>query len=226
MCPKNKIAKFEESKTFPNMIQLDYHTLVSEGCSLKGAWRGKMFFNDLPLVLELGCGKGEYTVGLAERYPEKNFIGVDLKGARMWRGCKTAHDQKLKNVAFVRTKIEMLTYFFAPNEVDEIWITFPDPQPKKSWSKRRLTSKRFLGIYKNCLKKGGVVHLKTDDKEFYDYTLETIAEEGHHLIYQTNDIYDSGFEGDVMGIVTFYEKMWLKEKKKINYLEFSLNYEG
>jgi tRNA (guanine-N7-)-methyltransferase len=183
---------------------------------------GKVFFlNENPIILELGCGKGEYSVGLAEKYPEKNFIGIDFKGARLWRGAKTVEEKNMKNVAFIRTQVDHIRKFFGPGEVSEIWITFPDPQPGKE--RKRLTAPVFLDRYHFLLRPEGVVHLKTDDQEFYQYTLKIIAKYNHSLLFSTNDLYHSGFSEDVISIRTFYENMWLEIGKKICYIKFKLN---
>lgn len=188
---------------------------------MKGKWNEQFFKNDHPIVLELGCGKGEYTVGLGEKYPGKNFIGIDIKGARMWRGCKTSNENQMANVAFLRTHIQFINNFFAENEISEIWVTFPDPQLQKV--NKRLTSPRFLGYYKKILKPDGIIHLKTDSQELYDYTLnEVIIPEKHKLIHHFDDLYGSDFKDDVIGIQTFYESMFLQQGKKITYLQFQL----
>lgn len=174
-----------------------------------------------PIVAELGCGKGEYTVGLAARYPEKNFIGIDIKGARLWRGCKTVAEQGLKNAAFIRTRVDFLENLFGPGEVSEIWITFPDPQPGKE--KKRMTSPVFLAKFRNILENSGIIHLKTDNSFFFTYTMEMIDTFKHQLIYSTDDLYHSGCEDEVTHIQTYYESIWLNEGKKIFYLKFSLN---
>lgn len=206
------------------MFQYNFEDLVRRGFPFKGKWNNHYFKNNYPITLELGCGKGEYTVGLAGKYPEKNFIGIDIKGARLWRGCKTAVEKNMNNVAFIRTRINLLNYFFGENEVEEIWITFPDPQPQKSREKKRLTSPDFLELYKPLLKKGGIIHLKTDNRSLFDYTLETIKGNKYHLMTNITDIYKSGLNNEVTSIQTFYEKMWLEENIPINYLNFSFNH--
>lgn len=218
---KNKLARFAENETFANLFQLTYEQITKEGFALKGKWNELFFKNDNPIVLELGCGKGEYTVGLAKKYPNKNFIGIDIKGARLWRGCKTSNEDKMTNVAFVRTHIQMIESYFAENEVSEIWITFPDPQLKKP--NKRLTCERFLKLYKNILKQDGVVHLKTDSQELYEYTKdEVLIPSKREILYNTNDLYNSDFKEDVIEIQTFYEAMYLKIGKPITYLKFRL----
>ena len=218
---KNKLARFAENETFANLFQLTYEQITKEGFALKGKWNEDFFKNDNPVVLELGCGKGEYTVGLAKKYPNKNFIGIDIKGARLWRGCKTSNEDKMTNVAFVRTHIQMIESYFAENEVSEIWITFPDPQLKKP--NKRLTCERFLKLYKNILKQDGIVHLKTDSQELYEYTKdEVLIPSKREILYNTNDLYNSDFKEDVIEIQTFYESMYLKISKPITYLKFKL----
>lgn len=218
---KNKLARFAENETFANLFQLTYEQITKEGFALKGKWNEDFFKNDNPIVLELGCGKGEYTVGLAKKYPNKNFIGIDIKGARLWRGCKTSNEDKMTNVAFVRTHIQMIESYFAENEVSEIWITFPDPQLKKP--NKRLTCERFLSLYKNILKSEGIVHLKTDSQELYEYTKdEVLIPSKREILYNTNDLYNSDFKEDVIEIQTFYESMYLKIGKPITYLKFKL----
>ncbi len=218
---KNKLARFAENETFANLFQLTYEQVTKEGFALKGKWNKEFFKNDNPIVLELGCGKGEYTVGLAKKYPNKNFIGIDIKGARLWRGCKTSNEDKMTNVAFVRTHIQMIESYFAENEVSEIWITFPDPQLKKP--NKRLTCERFLSLYKNILKSEGIVHLKTDSQELYEFTKdEVLIPTKREILYNTNDLYNSDFKEDVIEIQTFYEAMYLKIGKPITYLKFKL----
>lgn len=220
--PKNKIQKFKENLSFPHLFQPGYHELLDNGFDLKGNWLKSFFKNKNPIILELGCGKGEYAVGLAAKYPNNNYIGVDVKGARLWRGAKSSDELNIKNVAFIRAKIEMIDYCFATNEVDEIWITFPDPQPKSHKAHKRLVSPRLLGLYKQFLKPDGIIHLKTDNLGLFEYCLEIIELEKHQLIYQSTDLYNSDLKEDVISIQTFYEKQYLAEGKKINYLKFCL----
>jgi len=193
-----------------------------QGFLYKGKWAKAFFKNDNPTVLELACGKGEYTITLAGKYPDINFIGLDIKGARMWRGAKTSNEEGIKNVAFIRTHIELIEHYFAAGEVSEIWIVFPDPHHRSPEIKKRLTSPEFLSKYKNILKPGGIIHLKTDNKELYDYTLERIKEHNHNLVYKTDDLYNSGLDDDVLLVQTFYEKIWLEKGKRITYLKFNL----
>lgn len=219
---KNKLERFEENLTFPNLFQVSYEFLQQNTFHLRGKWNTDFFKNDNPIVLELGCGKGEYTVNLAKKYPNKNFIGIDIKGARLWRGCKTSNEDKMTNVAFLRTRIQLIEQFFAQNEVSEIWITFPDPQLKKP--NKRLTCERFLSYYKNIAKTNTVIHLKTDSYELYDYTLNEVILQGNYkVLFNTDDLYSSDFQDDVKSVRTFYEQMFLNEGKKITYLQFLLN---
>lgn len=204
-------------KTFEKVFQpaVDFHSPDSE---LKGNWNEKVFGNRHPIVLELGCGKGEYTVGLAQRYPGKNFVGVDIKGARMWRGAKTTVENKISNVAFLRIRIELIEKFFATNEISEIWLTFPDPQPRESKENRRLTSPHFLNKYNNMLLPGGLLHLKTDSEKLFDYTLKVLQKEKGKLLFSTDDLYNTGISNIDLKIQTTYEKKFLTEGKKICYL--------
>ena len=220
---KNKLQRFAENRTFKHYFQLSYEDAVSSGFPMKGKWNSSFFENDNPIVLELGCGKGEYSVGLARRFPGKNFIGIDVKGARLWRGLKSSFEEGLKNIAFVRTRIELIEYIFDKNEEDEIWITFPDPQIKESREKKRLTSPLFLNRYKTFLKKGGIVHLKTDALLLYDYTLDIIKKNGYELIYANEDIYNSDLNNEVVNIQTFYEQKWLSYNTPIKYLAFKMD---
>jgi tRNA (guanine-N7-)-methyltransferase len=212
---KDKLRRFAEIAEFNNVVQLD------QGKPYLGKWSSDFFKNDNPLVLELACGKGEYTVNLASLFPDKNFIGIDYKGNRIWRGAKTAIEDGISNVGFLRIQIETLLEYFAPGEVDEIWITFPDPQPQLSREKKRLTSARFLDMYKVVLKPGGMVNLKTDNDGLHAYTVEKIAELGLNNHIQTEDLYHSEFANEVLSIKTYYERKYLQVNKNINYVQFS-----
>jgi tRNA (guanine-N7-)-methyltransferase len=220
---KKKLQRFAEMETFAHVIQPSFEDVFGKDFHLKGSWNREFFSNQNPIVLELGCGKGEYTTGLARRCPGKNFIGIDIKGSRMWRGARNALAEGLQNTCFLRTHIELIRSFFSRNEVDEIWITFPDPQLKKK--RKRLTSSRFLNTYSGFLKQGGVVHLKTDNTVLYEYTLAIARQNGLHIRYYTNDLYHSDYQGDLIEIQTFYEKQFLNLGMKINYLCFELNHE-
>ncbi len=223
MGQKRKLQRFAENLTFDNFFQYSYKQLLDEGFPHRGKWHG--FFNNRnPIVLELGCGKGEYTIGLGMANPEKNHIGVDIKGARMWKGLTTAREHQLRNIAFVRTRIELINHFFAKDEVSEIWITFPDPQPQHSRERKRLTSPRFLKLYSQFLKAGGTIHLKTDSQLLYDYTLEVIQQQGHNLLHHHDDLYNTSEDMVVKKIRTFYEQMWLDQGLSIKYIQFSLNH--
>ena len=218
--PKKKLIHFEENLTFSHLFQPAYHEL-RQGFFLKSGWNKNFFHNGHPIILELGCGKGEYTVGLAEKHREMNFIGIDLKGARLWRGCKTVAEKQWKNIAFIRTRVDHIESLFGKDEVSAIWITFPDPQPGKE--RKRLTGPIFLEKYRKILKPGGIIHLKTDNLNFYLYTLEIIHMYQHRLLFASDDLYQSGIIDDVISIQTYYEKIWLEEGKKICYLKFQLN---
>lgn len=217
---RRKLEQFAENETFAHMFYKPYHELIN-GFSLKGKWNKVFFKNDHPITLELGCGKGEYTVGLARKYPDRNFIGIDLKGARMWQGASIVEQEGIKNVAFIRTKIDQLLHFFGNDEISEIWLTFSDPQPKHE--RRRLSSPRFLNLYRDILVPDGIIHQKTDNRELFDYTLEVINHFNFKLKFSTFDLYASEFKGDAVEIQTFYEKMFLKEGIAINYMQFCLN---
>ncbi|MFD1771379.1 tRNA (guanosine(46)-N7)-methyltransferase TrmB [Sphingobacterium suaedae] len=211
---KDKLRKFAEVATFKNVVQLD------AGKELKGQWAPKFFGNNNPVVLELACGKGEYTVNLAKLFPEKNFIGIDYKGNRIWRGAKTALEDGITNVGFLRIQIETILEHFAEGEVSEIWITFPDPQPQESREKKRLTNPKFLERYKLLLKENGCMHLKTDNDGFYAYTLEQIDMLDLKKLKQTTDLYNSDLVDQVLSIKTYYEKKYLADNKNINYVQW------
>lgn len=229
---KHKLRQFAEIENFKNVFHHLQHTENIPEFKLKGKWNSTYFNNSNPLVLELGCGKGEYSLGLATNHPQKNFIGIDLKGNRIWRGAKTALETNLNNVAFLRTRIENIEFSFAPQEVEEIWITFPDPQPQIARIKKRLTSPRFLQHYRNIMKPGGSIHLKTDSELLYRYTLEIIAEQKLTLQQHSSDLYaelssripevQKSYPTETFSIQTFYEKKFSEKGFKICYIRFSL----
>lgn len=223
MGSKNKLKRFKENETFSNVIQPTREMLTEADFRYKGKWNADFFKNDQPIILELGCGKGEYSVGLAQAFPEKNFIGIDIKGARFWRGAKTALEEGLDNVGFLRTQIELIDYAFAENEVSEIWITFPDPQIKYKRTKHRLTNTGFLQKYKKILKPDGVVNLKTDSEFMHGYTLGLLHGAGHEVIYANHHVYkNEGAPKEVTRIQTFYEKQYLEKGKPITYIKFRI----
>ncbi len=209
---KDKLRKFTEIGTFANVLQLD------EGKPMKGLWAVNHFGNERPIVLELACGKGEYTVNMAKLFPDKNFIGIDYKGNRIWRGAKTALEEGIANVAFLRIQIETILDYFAMGEVAEVWITFPDPQPQKSREKKRLTHPAFLAKYRQITTPEGVMHLKTDNDGLYAYTVEKLNELGLPIHSQTTDLYRSDRVDQVLAIKTYYEKKYLEVAKNINYV--------
>lgn len=248
---KHKLQRFAENLTFPNLFQVSYEYLMESGFDYKGRWCD-FFENHNPIALELGCGKGDYTVALARRNPHKNFIGVDIKGARLWRGAKTSNEEHMPNVAFIRTRIELINLMFGPAEVSEIWITFPDPQPKKP--NKRLTSERFLSSYKKILRPGGIIHLKTDSQELHAYTRDEVIPQGHYeTLFATTDLYheagisqvdtrdwrqESGIPfgsytvspelekqhlSDAVAVQTHYESGYLAQGKPITYLQFKIH---
>lgn len=223
MGSKNKLKRFNENANFNNVIQPTREEVVEGKFPYRGTWR-QFFNNDNPIIIELGCGKGEYTVGLAQRNPNVNYIGIDIKGARFWRGAKTAVDTGLHNVAFVRTQIELIEYIFADHEVDEIWITFPDPQIKYKRTKHRMTNAEFLNRYKKILKPEGVVNLKTDSEFMHGYTLGLLHGLGHEVLYANHNIYhNEGAPKEVTEIKTFYEQQYLEINKAITYIRFKIN---
>lgn len=223
MGSKNKLKRFKENETFANVIQPERKDLQEGNFDVKGNWKSKFFKKDQPLVLELGCGKGEYSVHLAKKYPEKNFLGIDIKGARFWRGAKTALEEGMSNVGFLRTQIELIDLCFDEDEVDEIWITFPDPQIKYKRTKHRLTNFEFLNKYRKVLKPEGVIHLKTDSEFMHGYTLGLLHGLGEKVLYAHHDVYGStGAPEEVTSIQTFYESQYLEQGKKITYLRFQL----
>jgi len=229
MSRRNKLLKFSDLRTFPNVYEnFESNPPQLSGINgeldLQGKWRADHFNNDHPITLELACGRGEYTLDLARKYPDVNFIGVDVKGARIWQGAKIALAEELSNVTFLRTNIELMAPFFEAGEVDEIWITFPDPFLKARKAQRRLTSASFLKVYRKFLKKGGTVHLKTDETNLYHFTLETLAEDVQTtILYQNDDIYSSPLIFDELETKTYYEKKHLKKGKTIKYVRFTIN---
>ncbi len=223
MGSKNKLVRFNENETFDNVFQPKREDVVSGYFGMRGNWNKKFFKNSNPIVLELGCGKGEYSVGLAAKFPEKNFIGIDLKGARFWRGAKTAIETGLTNVAFVRMQIELIDKVFAENEVDEIWITFPDPQIKYKRTKHRMTNAEFLELYKKILKPDGIMNLKTDSEFMHGYTLGLLHGLGHEVLYANHNVYvNEGAPSEVTEIQTFYENQYLAVNKAITFIRFKI----
>ena len=224
MGSKNKLKRFKENESFQNVIQPSREEVL-EDFYLKGKW-SSYFQNDNPIVLELGCGKGEYSVSLSEKFPTKNFIGIDIKGARFWRGAKTALENDQKNVAFLRTQIELIDHCFAKNEVSEIWITFPDPQIKYKRTKHRLITKPFLEKYQTILNNEGCIHLKTDSEFLHGYLLGLLHEGPHEILFAHHDIYNSTSPpSEATSIQTFYEQQYLELKKAITYVKFRTKYE-
>ena len=221
MGSKNKLKRFRENETFANVIQPTREEVLGN-FSHRGKWHS-FFKNDNPIVLELGCGKGEYTIALAQKYTQKNFIGIDIKGARFWRGAKTAVEENIENVAFIRSQIELVDHLFAENEVDEIWITFPDPQIKYKRTKHRMTNTSFLKKYNHILKENGVVNLKTDSEFMHGYTLGLLHGEGHEILNANHDVYkNEGSPEEVTSTQTFYENQYLANQKAITYIRFKI----
>ncbi|MBN8691682.1 MAG: tRNA (guanosine(46)-N7)-methyltransferase TrmB [Bacteroidetes bacterium] len=219
-----KLEKFADFNCFKNCFTL-YFENIKEGLSLKGKWHSEYFKNQNPIVLELGCGKGEYSVGLAKNNPDKNYIGVDIKGNRIWTGAKEALDNNLSNVAFVRTRIDFIEHCFEPGEVSEIWITFPDPQPQKTRERKRLTNMRFIERYRKFLKPGGLVHLKTDSTSLYEYTMEVIKENNLKILFHTNNLYENcpADRKELTEIKTHYEKLFTARGEDIKYICYQIN---
>lgn len=221
---KNKLAKFDEMKKFDNVFEPPMDAVKKSNFELKGKWNKHYFKNENPITLELGCGKGEYTVALARKYPDRNFIGIDIKGARMWRGAKTAIEENLKNAAFLRTKVEFINRFFDENEVAEIWLTFSDPQPKKP--NKRLSAKPFIDRYKTILQKDGIVHVKTDSPLLYEFTSEEMKTHNYKILHDTPDVYGKWFEKaapemqEILSIKTHYEKLFSEKGHVITYCAF------
>ena len=228
MSPKRKLVKFAEMKVLPNVIEVPFDDVFNKNHPLKGRWRQDVFKNDNPIILELGCGKGEYSVGMARHFPDRNFVGIDIKGARMWRGAKTATEENISNVRFLRTRIEFISSFFGEEEVDEIWITFPDPQPQLSREKKRLTSPGFLKRYFSFLKKDGIIHLKTDAASLYEYTVQVAKEMSLRLHIATDKLYQDlpsldldDIEKEILNIPTFYESLFKEKGHEITYIRMS-----
>ncbi|MCG9911580.1 MAG: tRNA (guanosine(46)-N7)-methyltransferase TrmB [Flavobacteriales bacterium] len=221
---KNKLSRFADNERFENVFQPDYFTTRDQGFALKGRWAPDFFKNELPLSLELGCGKGDYTIGLARKDRNFNYVGVDVKGARFWRGAKTAIEEGLDHVAFLRIRIDQIANYFAPEDkINQIWITFPDPQPREGKEKKRLTSPQFLERYRLICNPDTVVNLKTDDRPLYEYTMQVVKEQGLQLLEHSDDVYaQMPKEHPVASIQTFYEKMWLEMGKKIHLVSFKL----
>lgn len=223
MGSKNKLKRFRENETFSNVIQPKRETVIQGAFPLRGNWNNH-FGNDNPIVLELGCGKGEYTIGLARGNKAKNFIGIDIKGARFWKGAKIAMEEQIGNVAFLRSQIELIDQLFGENEIAEIWITFPDPQIKYKRTKHRLTNTAFLAKYRKTLKEGGLLHLKTDSEFMHGYTLGVLQGQGCEILYANHNVYsDAGSPDEVLGIQTFYEKQYLQKDKPITYIKFRVS---
>ncbi len=218
MSSKDKLRKFRENETFACLYQPKTEEVLGKDYPLKGKWGSEIFKNDNPIILELGCGKGEYTIALAEKFPDRNFIGIDIKGARLWKGAKYAEEKMLKNVLFIRTRIEFINSLFATGEISEIWITFPDPQLKRA--RKRLTGTLFLERYKKFLKEDGIINLKTDSKYLHNYTLALAQQNSLDIIEANNDIYGSGRADEILSIKTFYEAHYIKRGLEITYLAF------
>ncbi len=219
---KDKLRRFAENLTFKCFVQPEFDEIFRKDHALKGRWREEFFGNSNPIVLELGCGKGEYAVALAKENPNVNFIGVDIKGARMWRGAKTATDEGMTNVGFLRTRIEFINSFFSPSEVDELWITFPDPQLKSRRAKKRLTAPPFLESYAQFLSPKGFINLKTDSKHLFGYTNEVIRHFSLPCEVSNDDIYGSGYADQTLSVKTAYEAEYLRRGLPITYLRFGL----
>lgn len=218
---KHKLQRFAENETFGNLFQRSHYDCQGVEFPLKGKWRTDYFHNDNPIVLELGCGKGEYTIAMAQRDPNKNFIGIDRKGARLWRGCKDALEANMSNVAFLRITIDRIGYYFAEGEVDEIWVTFPDPQLQHE--RRRLVSPRFVGYYRQVMKEGGgLLNLKTDSQELYEYVLEVAPEQNWPVVEYVDDVYNEPCAPILKEVQTFYEKMWLSQGKRISFVKIKI----
>lgn len=221
---KNKLAKFADMASYPHVFEYPFNIAQEIPFEMKGNWNADFFKNDHPIVLELGCGRGEYTVGLGKMFPNKNFIGVDIKGSRMWAGATESLKEGMTNVAFLRTNIEIIDRFFAENEVSEIWLTFSDPQMKKAT--KRLTSTFFMNRYRRFLKDNGTIHVKTDSNFMFSYTQYMVEENKFPILYLTEDLYHSDLVDDILGIQTYYEKQWLDRGLTIKYIKFQLPHQG
>ncbi len=217
---KNKLEKFADMANYPHVFEYPYSAVDNVPFEMKGKWHERFFKNTHPIVLELGCGRGEYTVGLGRMFPDKNFIGVDIKGARMWTGATESLESGMKNVAFLRTNIEIIERFFAPDEVSEIWLTFSDPQMKKAT--KRLTSTYFMQRYRKFLVDGGIIHLKTDSNFMFTYTRYLVEKNQLPVEVMTEDLYHSGMTDDILNIKTYYEQQWLDRGLHIKYIKFHL----
>lgn len=220
---KNKLSKFADMATYEHVVQMTFSQLQAEEFKYKGKWNEAFFGNSNPVILELGCGKGEYTVKLAKHYPDINFIGVDIKGSRMWKGATQAKSEGLTNVGFLRTNIENIRMFFGEGEIAEIWLTFPDPQMKKA--RKRLTATNFISNYRQIMAPNGIIHLKSDSNFMYRYTEAMVAENQFEVIRQTDDLYHSEILDEVLSIQTFYEKQWLDRGLTIKYIAFRLSHQ-
>ena len=223
MGSKNKLKRFIDNEKFLNVIQPKRENLINKKYNHKGEWSKFFFKNKNPIILELGCGKGEYSINLAKKYPKINFIGIDIKGARIWQGAKNAIENNLLNVLFIRTQIELIENLFSKEEITDIWITFPDPQIKFKRTKHRLLNPFFLNIYKKIIKKNGNIHLKTDSGFLYGYTLGILEKMKAKIIYSHHDIYSNIYSPiESTEIKTYYENIYLKENKAIKYIKFQL----
>lgn len=219
---KDKLKRFRELENIERVLQPDFDEVFNKDYQLKGKWKQEVYGNEKPLVLELGCGAGEYTVGLARLYPQKNFLGLDIKGARIWKGAVIARRENLENVSFLRTRIDFISSFFAKDEVDELWITFPDPQERLRRRKKRLTGDIFLNLYRQFVVDGGFVNLKTDNFGLYTYTLELAKYNNLEIEWHTDDLYQTGRSDETVSIQTFYEAKFRAEGMKINFIRFRL----
>lgn len=216
----SKTERYKQITAFEHVFEPPLTESLSGKYEMRGKWNSVFFNSNKPIVAELGCGRGEYTIALARKYPAKNFIGIDIKGARIWQGAKIALDENMKNVAFIRGRIDLISSFFAENELDEIWLTFPDPQLKKP--RKRLSAARFSNMYHHVLKPDAIIHLKTDSVELYKFTKEMIALNKFETLFATNDLYQSDIVDDILDVKTYYENMFLSEGKKITYLKYCL----